>query len=1152
MISLWWMAASSLLQQPASPVLAPGVELHGEIIAASEVLDDPALRQVRNGTFQPFRVQRYRVEVPVSGRFAVVVTAPLFRAITVVRDDRGRVLLEDLPDGGRRAEVELEAGRAYTIACGSTFGAEGPFSVRLLPATEPAPTPAEHLQRLEEVLARRQRELGADALQVAACLDAIGFHLFSRGDYRAAVGPMEQALAIWRQRRGDDSVMAAHGHWQVAAQLQRLGSYDVALAHFEQCARVRERIFGPEHERALIVRNRLAEVALECGRPEQVEPWLRQVLAARAGGDPEVAALQISARQNLAHLHHTLGRYSLARESIERALRDAEATFGPDSPSIGGILVRFATIEEALGRHAAAEVMRRRTLHIMRQHHGPDHVEAVTALNNLAVGLLERGRAEEAAERFRECLDIYRRRLGEHLYTAIALGNLGDCLARLKRVDEAEPLLLESLQLLERLGHGGKEWAAHVFSHLGAVATDKGEWDAAEERFARAITIWSAQRGALHPRTLGVRMKLGYMLRMAGRFDRAAEVFPAVLDDLLRIHAPDHPAVVTMAEGMAILHATMARWQDALAAAKDSVAGRWQHLGGELVAGSNEDRYRDAAGLQIGIDILLTIAQRHGGGPAVDAAFEWHAAAKGVVYRHVLWQRERLLHDLTPAQRELRGELEVCRASLARLAYAAAPTDVGGHAARIAELCERKNALEQRLGASLGAGFGDERVATAELAAALPADAALLDFRFQRPYRFATVEHGRIVTPEAADEERLWAFVLRGGAEHAELVDFGPAAPVRAAIADFVQHVTMRRGRDPGAADARPPAVVVRQLLWEPLAARLEGCTTLFVSADGEIGRVPFAALQRADGRYLVEQHTFVSVQDAVTLLRALRKPAPTRSQAPRLVALGAVDYDAGVAAEGEAVAGEGLAVDAGGRRGGYQDWWASLPATRSEVEALAAFHGAAFPSAERTLLVGAAATKAALAARAGSSEVLHLATHGFFEPAGLPSLWEHALEAAAGAVNAAPVAAPAPAAHPPGLLTGLALAGANQKQQRAAGVMTAEEVDALDLSGCELVVLSACETALGSVRGGEGMLSLRRAFHEAGARTVLSSLWTIGDESTAVLMRAFYRNLWERSLPPAQALRAAQLAMLELDRRRGGDGRPSTWAAFVLSGDWR
>jgi CHAT domain-containing protein len=132
--------------------------------------------------------------------------------------------------------------------------------------------------------------------------------------------------------------------------------------------------------------------------------------------------------------------------------------------------------------------------------------------------------------------------------------------------------------------------------------------------------------------------------------------------------------------------------------------------------------------------------------------------------------------------------------------------------------------------------------------------------------------------------------------------------------------------------------------------------------------------------------------------------------------------------------------------------------------------------------------------------------------------------------------------------------AGANEPAPagRDDGLLTAEEVLWLDLSKVELVVLSACETALGERRSGEGMIGLRRAFGLAGAKTVVSSLWSVKDRSTSELMQRFYENLLVRKQGRAEALRNAQLALLARNRVTERHALPSTWGAFVLSGEWR
>jgi CHAT domain-containing protein len=245
---------------------------------------------------------------------------------------------------------------------------------------------------------------------------------------------------------------------------------------------------------------------------------------------------------------------------------------------------------------------------------------------------------------------------------------------------------------------------------------------------------------------------------------------------------------------------------------------------------------------------------------------------------------------------------------------------------------------------------------------------------------------------------------------------------------------------------------------------------------------------------------------------------------------------------------------------------WDSLPNSATEVEEIEETFQQSFPGASAVSLCLAEATEQAFRRQAPSATYLHLATHGYFAPEELKSSF-NASRADEGTISL--FARQDVSGWHPGLLSGIVLAGANQPPdpERDDGVLTALEVAELDLSGVELVTLSACETGLGSTAGGEGVLGLQRSFQLAGARTTVASLWEVPDDATRTLMVEFYENLWGKRLPRCEALRQAQLTLLREGRDRGLGTRgprrivrdevtgrlpPYYWAAFVLSGDWR
>ena len=131
--------------------------------------------------------------------------------------------------------------------------------------------------------------------------------------------------------------------------------------------------------------------------------------------------------------------------------------------------------------------------------------------------------------------------------------------------------------------------------------------------------------------------------------------------------------------------------------------------------------------------------------------------------------------------------------------------------------------------------------------------------------------------------------------------------------------------------------------------------------------------------------------------------------------------------------------------------------------------------------------------------------------------------------------------------LSRLVLSQLDREGKSVDGYVFAHEIYNLELAA-DLVVLSACATALGTEIRGEGLLGLTQGFLYAGAASVMVSLWNVDDRATAELMARFYRGLLSEGLPPAAALRAAQTSIRRTPRWQA----PYYWAGFVLQGDWR
>ena len=316
-------------------------------------------------------------------------------------------------------------------------------------------------------------------------------------------------------------------------------------------------------------------------------------------------------------------------------------------------------------------------------------------------------------------------------------------------------------------------------------------------------------------------------------------------------------------------------------------------------------------------------------------------------------------------------------------------------------------------------------------------------------------------------------------------------------------------------ASAEAATAGLSQQLLAPFAAEIAELQRLYVAPDGVLALLPFGLLHDATGRRLLEGLDLRLVQTGRDLLRP-----PADHPGKGLVAVGGIDFNAVVtqltAAEAQATAAEAQLPPADAFRNGFP----ALASSKREVEAIGRQYQLWRRDEPAPIVVeDDKPTKAWLLALP-PPRVLHLATHGFYRARKKPS-------------------------DQPMLLAGVALAGANQSLQNrdASGILYALEAEDLNLEGTELVVLSACDTALGQIDYGEGVSGLVRALRTAGVRNVLVTLRPVDDAGAEQFMERFYFYWFKQPRSdPAAALRDAQ-------REAAAESDP-TWGSFVLIGD--
>ncbi len=499
-----------------------------------------------------------------------------------------------------------------------------------------------------------------------------------------------------------------------------------------------------------------------------------------------------------------------------------------------------------------------------------------------------------------------------------------------------------------------------------------------------------------------------------------------------------------------------------------------------------------------------------------------------------------------PEMKELRDRLAKARGELNDLALSP-PEETSAlepWRKELVELADDRDGLERKLRSGLAEkGVFTQTPTSEDVADVLTEGAVLISF-LRYPKRFdEDPETGE--TPSPVDS--LLAFVVTPDAT-VRRVDLGPSAELEALTTRWRALLCKPVPRGEPLEPAGPGEVDVgrdlRARLLDPCLASLgpELPSSVHVILDDFLHLVPVEALPWKDGRRLGE---VLPIQIEVSVQRLVAPPR-NAPEGGTLVALGGVDFGAeDIEAPSSRIA---LATPPTGRsldRGSAPDHFEPLIQSRFEIEALGELYRK-LGDEEPVVLTGAEASKAALVELAPEARYLHVATHGWFASEMFTSMLDSVGEQD-GLRTRLSRAEDTVRGFAPETLCGLALAGANHGRSslgKVPGILTAEELATLDLSGCELAVLSACETNVGLRRAGQGIQSLQGALHAAGVRTAITSLWRVDDAATRRLMELFYTKLWDEGLGKADALWQAKMAL------RDEGHRLRDWAGWVLTGD--
>jgi CHAT domain-containing protein/tetratricopeptide (TPR) repeat protein len=1019
-------------------------------------------------------------------------------------------------------------------------------------------------------------------------------------DSPAALPVYQRAAEITRAALGEAHPDYARCLNNLAVVHQGLGDSPAALPLYQRAAEITRAALGEGHPLYAQILSSLAALHRATGDYAAAEPLLRRALEIRRAALGKAHPLYAASLNNLAALHQAMGDYAAALPLHRQALKILRGALGKAHPDYAHSLTNLATAHRAMGDYATALPLYRQAAEILRDALGESHPAYAHSLQNLATVHRAMGDYPAALPLLQQALEIYRIALGTtHPAYATSVESLamvhvlmGDHAAGLRLHRQAESIrrappsearehhtapmhchATSEMSVVMELPFWQAAWSrgaapdephahhAHELNNLAAAYRAVGDYAAALRLLQRAQDIYRDALGHAHPdhaRSLrnlaGLHSALGNHAAALRLYREAVEIYRTALGET-------HPRYAASLNDLAKLLAATDRAKEALPLLEQAAAIDDRMIVQVFSSGSERQRIAFLDTLLSRFYQTLSLVLEHLGDSltAVRTAFGLVLRRKAIAAEATATQRDTVLGGKYPALRAQLAELAAMRMQIARASLAGpGPEGLESHMRRLAEWSAQKERQESELACQIPEMNLEQKLRASDrraVALGLPEGVTLVEFvRFPvRDFRAVPVRGQR-----RWKVARYVAFVLRAGdPDDVRMIDLGEAEPIDRLIADFragiVAEAESGDGRDltkrpESVSSTRPDAgTALRETVFDKLAPALGGRPRLLIAPDGDLTRLPFEVLPVRDGRHLIDDYQISYLSCGRDVLR-IGAAATGRPGAPLIVA--DPDFDFAIPPR---PATDRESSDCGlGRRSRDLDrerhsyHFDRLPGTRAEGQRVGTLL-----SAEPWL--DNAALEGRLKAECRSPLILHLATHGFFLPdqefpldqgdREMPPKLSHDSMSGVDRSSGSRM-------EDPMLRSGLALAGANSwfqernlPEEAEDGLLTAEDVTGLDLLATELVVLSACETGLGQVHVGEGVIGLRRAFVLAGAQTLVMSLWKVPDDQTRELMEDFYRHLLAGE-GRAEALRQAQLAM------KAKYHEPFYWGAFICQGD--
>jgi len=951
-----------------------------------------------------------------------------------------------------------------------------------------------------------------------------------------------------------------------------INDYNSAIRYCAEAADIKEKILGDEHPEYALILNILGGLYKDAGDYVKSEQCFLKSLSIREKTSGKNHTDYAQSLNNLGSLYDFLGDYNKSEQYFTEALGIYEKISGKNHQDYASALNNLGCLYNNMGDYLKAEQYYLEASETWKKIHGPNHLHYALSLNNLGALYEDMSDYEKAERYYFEALDIMEKSHGRnHPDYAVSLNNLGMLYFRMNDFVKAERYFLEAADIHEKfLGNEHPDYAVSL-NNLGVLYNNTGDYEKSIQYSLRALYIYEKTLGKEHPDYANSLNNLGALYFSVGGYERAEQYYFEALGITEKTQGKEHPSYATLLNNIGSLYDKTGDYAKAEKYYLESISIKEKTLGknhpdyvtslnnlyviylavndyGKAIACKQEANQRNTDQINRYFSFMSEQQRNYYWNANADAfeicyslSFHHPVSESNILnYDNALFSKGLLLRTTNAVRDSIYAsgnqnlinqfeELGGLRQQISILSQS------GGSEAYVRSLEEKAEVLDRSLTQSSSA-FSDFqkdlKLNWKNIRDNLQPDEAAVEF-----VSFDVYDKGW------TNRTRYAALVLRPGMESPVWV---PLCEENV-LTSFFKPLEGMHPDDMAEVLYNDNGIALYEEIWRPLEKELDGAGTIFYSPSGLLYKVSFNAIPVPSDsqKRLMDVYNLNLVSSTREVVNSKTRNEKTPDSA---VVYGGLDYDTdaeNILNEALVYAGSGAAQTRGIGKADTSDYlkntgrkiWTYLPFTGIESKEIQQI--LEIKRIPVTLYSEAKGNKESFLALNGRKiNIIHLATHGFFNRNIQKNLDDRGSRTGE---------QPRIESENPLRRSGLILSGANTLAENAVegaqnGVLLAEEVAMLNLLGAEIVVLSACETALGEVDNSEGVFGLQRAFKLAGAQTLIMSLWEVDDTATSILMSAFYEN-WLSGMSKQEAFREAQ-QKLRSDLRFNS---PFFWAAFVV-----